>query len=76
MFDATGTNPIGALSGSALSGQVTMKPVHVEIDDVRPLAPLLAEETMNDSIPLVTVEFTTPGTDGQEQVYMVGKYVN
>lgn len=43
---------------------------------MRPLAPLLSDQTYDETIPLVTVEFTTPDVAGEEHVYMVGKYVN
>ena len=74
-FDASGTSPIDAASGLS-TGQTLTLPVHIEVDDVRLLAPLLSEETKFENVPLVTIEFTTPDAAGVEQVYMVGKYVN
>jgi type VI protein secretion system component Hcp len=74
-FDATGINTLDVTT-LAQTGQALIKPVHVEVDDVRPLAPLIGAETKNETIPLVTVEFTAPDAAGKEQVYMIGNYVN
>ena len=66
-FDASGTSPIDPGSGLS-AGRTQTLPVHIEVDDVRPLAPLLSDETRIENIPLVTVEFTTPDAAGVEQV--------
>ena len=72
VFDATGQNPVDSTSGQA-TGRLMITPVHIEVDNLQVLVPLLTAATNLQSFG-ATVEFTTPDAQGHEQVYMINKY--